>query len=407
MTIPLRLSASSKTRVAHLVSLKNLGGVERFFTRFYTHHVPALDHHVLLQTDGIHPLLKPAYAASRARVHSMKGPKGLKIPRLAMPLRHLWQRRVLDQHNIEAILVWNKISNHPVAFPDNRPVVHYERGAAWLAEASSSADHYLRRIDGVVCNSFAALRFLQLKWGLSESIPHCVLHNSIMLPGARSAHPADRFRLGFSGRLTALKAPVVALESFAELKKSCPHAEFWIAGQGPMRPVLETLVARWGLQESVTFCGLLDDMSDFYASLDAFICPSWREPFGNVVQEALAHGVPVIGGAVDGIAEQIVSGENGVLLTPSRNRQALAQYGEICIQGPREVYSPLEDNIVEAGILEPGEVAACLAQWAESPALRKQLGDQGRTRVKRDFNLDRYGERLADFMHGIVHGPAS
>ncbi|SPJ32909.1 hypothetical protein KSP9073_00911 [Kushneria phyllosphaerae] len=125
------------------------------------------------------------------------------------------------------------------------------------------------------------------------------------------------------------------------------------------------------------------------------------------MQEALAHGVPVVGGAVDGIAEQIVTGENGTLLTPSRNRHALAQYGEICTQGPREVYSPLEDNIVEAGILEPAEVAACLVQWAETPALRRQLGQQARVRVQRDFDLDWYGERLDDFMQGIVHGPTS
>ncbi|SPJ32908.1 hypothetical protein KSP9073_00910 [Kushneria phyllosphaerae] len=165
VTTPLTTPVFSKPRVAHLVSLKNLGGVERSFARFYTHHVPSLDHHVLLQTDGIHPLLKPDLAAFKSRIHGIKGPASLKIPRLARPLRHAWQRRVLEQQSIDAILVWNKISNHPMVFPNDMRVVHYEHGTAWLAKDSPSARAYLGRIDGVVCNSFAALRLLQIKWG--------------------------------------------------------------------------------------------------------------------------------------------------------------------------------------------------------------------------------------------------
>lgn len=389
---------SRDLRIGHLVSLKNLGGVERYFTRFYTRHAPRHDHHVLLQTDDVHELLKPAYQPYAARIHSIKGPAGFKIPRPLASLRRRYQKRLLASRNIDAILVWNKIINHPLAFPDHLPLVHFERGSAWLAEDAASIRNYLARIDGVLCNSYAGLRILQLKWNVSESIPHQVLQNAISLPEVQSDHPEHRFRVGFAGRLTALKAPVVALESFAELKARCPHAEFWIAGKGPMEPILKEQVRHWGLEDSVRFCGLVDDMAEFYTSLDAFICPSWREPFGNVVQEALAYGVPTIAGDVDGMPELVSTGENGSILTPSRPRQSLAQYGDAVIKGPRDVYSPSQDRIVEAGVLEPAEVADCLEHWARNPMLRRQLGQKARDRVLRDFDLDVYGDRLATFM---------
>ena len=94
---------------------------------------------------------------------------------------------------------------------------------------------------------------------------------------------------------------MIAIEALRDLKVSVPHAELWIAGTGTLEAALKSLVIEWGLEDSVRFCGLLSDMSEFYSFLDAFICPSWREPFGNVVQEALAHGVPAIVGNVDGL----------------------------------------------------------------------------------------------------------
>ncbi|MHB0774452.1 glycosyltransferase family 4 protein [Halomonas sp. WWR20] len=397
------VSALQGPRIGHLVSLRNLGGIERYFTRFFTHYAAQYDHHVLKQTDALHPLLRPAYAGLEAhRLHSLKGPRGIKIPRPFTQLRGVYQQRMLQNLEIEAILVWGKIMNHPLFFPDTIPVVHFERGSAWLADDQPSLRRYLARLDGVLGNSHAALRMLQLKWGLDTQLPSRVLYNTIELPERQAAHSPDRFRLGFAGRLVALKAPMVALEAFAELKVRCPHAELWIAGEGPLESLLREQARRWGLEASVRFCGLVDDMASFYCGLDAFICPSWREPFGNVAQEALAHGVPTLVGCVDGLAEQVVHEENGAVLLPRRARHELGRYGRECLQGPDEVYAPDRDAIVQAGILEPSEVAQVLAEWAESPELRRRMGRQARTRIARDFNIAHYGAELVDFMDDIA-----
>ncbi|WP_177223392.1 glycosyltransferase family 4 protein [Modicisalibacter xianhensis] len=282
------------------------------------------------------------------------------------------------------------------------PVVHFERGSAWLVNDQPALHTYLKRLDGALCNSHAALRMLHLKWELSTDLPSRVLYNSIELPANHAVHPEGRFRLGFAGRLVPLKAPMVALEVFAELKTQHPHAEFWIAGEGALEDTLRKQAKQWGLEDSVRFCGLVDDMASFYSSLDAFICPSWREPFGNVAQEALAYGVPTLVGAVDGLAEQVRDGDNGAVLSPRRERRELGKYGQACLQGPDEVYSPEQDAIVQAGILEPEEAARVLGEWAENPALRREMGAKARTRIRDEFNIDQYGQQLVGFMSEVI-----
>ncbi|MCG7598281.1 glycosyltransferase family 4 protein [Halomonas sp. McH1-25] len=390
-------------RIGHLVSLKNLGGIERYFTRYFSRFAAEYDQHILKQTDGIHPLLEPYYKQHAAgRIHSIKGPGFVKIPRAFHNIRSRYQRSLLERLGIEAILVWGKIVNHPLRFPDNTPVVHFERGSAWLVDDQPALHTYLKRLDGALCNSHAALRMLQLKWGLSSELPSRVLYNTIELPSNHALHPEGRFRLGFAGRLVPLKAPMVALEAFAGLKTQYPQAEFWIAGEGPLEGTLRKQAKQWGLEGSVRFCGLVDDMASFYSSLDAFICPSWREPFGNVAQEALAYGVPTLVGAVDGLAEQVQDGVNGAVLSPRRNRHELGKYGQACLQGPDEVYSPERDAIVQAGIIEPEETARVLGEWAGNPARRREMGARARARIRDEFNIDQYGQQLVGFMSEVI-----
>jgi glycosyltransferase involved in cell wall biosynthesis len=54
-----------------------------------------------------------------------------------------------------------------------------------------------------------------------------------------------------------------------------------------------------------------------------FVCPSRREPFANVILEALAAGVPVVASAVGGNTELVHHEKHG-LLFPAEDEQALA-----------------------------------------------------------------------------------
>jgi glycosyltransferase involved in cell wall biosynthesis len=87
--------------------------------------------------------------------------------------------------------------------------------------------------------------------------------------------------------------------------------------------------------------------------------PSWEEPFGRVVVEALASGVPVAATRVGGPAEIFTHGEEGLLLPPRRPE------------------------------LWADEVGRLLGR----PELRLKMGRRGRARAA-DFGLEAHVEAI-------------
>lgn len=69
-----------------------------------------------------------------------------------------------------------------------------------------------------------------------------------------------------------------------------------LVGDGPDRPACEDLAAGLQLGRKVLFHGRLAraDIDRFYREADIFVFPSYREPGGHVVMEAMAHSLPVI-----------------------------------------------------------------------------------------------------------------
>lgn len=393
----------SQPKIGHLVSLRNLGGVERHFSRFFTTMLEAgNDYHVLPMTDRIHPIVQEELSDHFWRIHSVKGPRGINLPKQIPWLRSTYQRKLLKSLTLEQLVIWNKYRNFPIALPNDVPIVHFERGSAWFIEPAPDIQRYVERWSGVFCNSHASLRMLQLKLGLSEECPALVARNAMSLPQVTATHDGDVFRLGFAGRLTALRAPVVALETIRLLRETHANVELHIAGDGPLRPPLQALVTRWGLADVVTFHGAVKEMSEFYCTLDAFICPSWREPFGNVVQEALAHGVPTIVGNVDGLPEQVIAGENGAVLPTIRSIGELAEH-DLAFVGPEvRVYSPDEDAIVAARVISPVAAAEVLDKWIASPELRCEMGRRARQILAERFDYPDYCSAVGDFLDRLA-----
>lgn len=96
---------------------------------------------------------------------------------------------------------------------------------------------------------------------------------------------------------------------------------------------LRQLVADLGLQDHVIFAGERDDAPTVLKASDALLVPSWEEPFGRSVIEAMAMRVPVIATNVGGPCEIIDSGIDGVLLPP-RDPQGWAAAIERMIAEP-------------------------------------------------------------------------
>lgn len=79
---------------------------------------------------------------------------------------------------------------------------------------------------------------------------------------------------------------------------------------------LRRLAVHLGISDRVIWAGQRDDIADVLAALDVVIHPATEEPFGRVVLEALALGVPVVAANAAGPAEIIEHRQSGLLVAP-------------------------------------------------------------------------------------------
>ncbi|MBW4619777.1 MAG: glycosyltransferase family 4 protein [Cyanosarcina radialis HA8281-LM2] len=101
-----------------------------------------------------------------------------------------------------------------------------------------------------------------------------------------------------------------------------PQLHLVVVGDRSGSPYPE-LAAKLGLSDRVHFLGYRPDISEIMKAVDLFVFPSRYEPFGMVVSEAMASGLPVIITATAGAAE-IVTPECGLVLPESEDAGALA-----------------------------------------------------------------------------------
>lgn len=142
-----------------------------------------------------------------------------------------------------------------------------------------------------------------------------VKHNFVDLPTGGRARPDDI--VVFAGRLTVAKGVpllMAAWDRYASRPGS--RLRLMVAGVGP----LEDEVRRWAAgHPSVEWLGMLDrtECASLMARARACVVPSqWEEPFGLVVAESMAAGVPPIASSQGSLSELITDGVDGVLVPP-------------------------------------------------------------------------------------------
>jgi len=130
-------------------------------------------------------------------------------------------------------------------------------------------------------------------------------------------------RIAIVGALNAFKRPDLGLRAFAHLRKELPGARLVLAGDGPMRPDLETLCRELRLGDSVEFLGYRAALPEVLAECHVCWHVSRSEGFGLAVAEAMATGLPVVGMDVPGVRDLLGEGNAG-LLVPESDPVALA-----------------------------------------------------------------------------------
>jgi glycosyltransferase involved in cell wall biosynthesis len=174
----------------------------------------------------------------------------------------------------------------------------------------------LPRFDHLLAVSSAGAQEVARRYHLE---PPEVLRPPIAQP-ARPTSPTDRstrrkaaalpetFLLGIVGRVQADKGHDAALRLTARLRAAGHPIHLVVIGQGPNSAAVQRLSRRLQISEAVSFLGWRDDADQLIPLLDAVIMPSRHEGMPLTALQAAAARVPVIGYAVDGLAELLPEG---------------------------------------------------------------------------------------------------
>ena len=99
---------------------------------------------------------------------------------------------------------------------------------------------------------------------------------------------------GHVGRFTEAKNHPFLIEAFRIITETLPDAQLMLVGRGETEGAIRHLVKEKGLEDSVHFLGVRDDIPQIMAAMDVFLFPSIQEGLGIVAIEAQASGLPCL-----------------------------------------------------------------------------------------------------------------
>jgi glycosyltransferase involved in cell wall biosynthesis len=176
-----------------------------------------------------------------------------------------------------------------------------------------------RRMDRVVAISRFTAERAERALGLSGV---AILNNAVdtvrFSPGPAPADLERRLpprpRILTVSRLNAregYKGVDVVLKALGDVK-----ASYVVVGAGSDVPRLERLARELGVPAHFHGRATDEELPDLYRACDVYVMPSRGEGFGYVFLEALATGLPVVAGNVDGSGEALADGELGLMVDP-------------------------------------------------------------------------------------------
>lgn len=153
---------------------------------------------------------------------------------------------------------------------------------------------------------------------------------------ARHRIPADAFVILIPARIDPQKNQVFAARLLSRMRAIRPDVHLVLAGpctdQDYARQ-LEDQIQRSGLAAHITRTGGLSgtgqELVDAYHAADLLLLPSLHEPFGVVILEAWASGLPVVASRVGGIPSFVEDGRDGLLFAPDDERSCLEAFQKI------------------------------------------------------------------------------
>lgn len=180
-----------------------------------------------------------------------------------------------------------------------------------------------------------AADFLESSIDVSGVIPvSCGIDASQYTPvlGAR-----DQNRVIFVGRLTAEKQVEVILQAMTKLDPAL-GTTFDIVGGGDQRKQLESLAAKLGLADRVTFHGRTSDeeLRALLSRASLFVIASIAELQSIATMEAMASALPIVAADAVALPHLVHDGENGYLFPPGDADALAARLTDVLTAEPAE-----------------------------------------------------------------------
>jgi len=275
--------------------------------------------------------LADAAQEAGARVVALPGPHERSYPRVLASFLAGHRVDVLHWH---AGWGWEDDSIARVADEADVPALVLTHHFPFLLHKRSKAD-LLRtrtgRVDARIAVS-EGQRASYLRLGIPES-GFATVPNGVRPRGPGPGRTRAREALGLAdddlvvmtvGRLTNMKGQRYLVEAAAMLRPDFPRLKVVVIGDGELRPELESLVLRHGLQDVVLLPGHREDARQLLDAADVFALSSTSEGMPLVLLEAMDAGLPVVATRIIG-AEEVVLHEETGLVAPPKNADALAE----------------------------------------------------------------------------------
>jgi glycosyltransferase involved in cell wall biosynthesis len=192
--------------------------------------------------------------------------------------------------------------------------------------------------------------------------------------------PEETLLMTLVGQITPWKGQEEAIRALAVVRNTYPNANLLLVGEPKFTSsatrydnrtylrALHDLVRELRLEAAVHFLGEQERVPDILGASDVALLPSWDEPFGRAVVEAMAMGCPVIATAVGGPAEIVRDGLDGLLVPPRR----------------------------------PEVLARAIIGLLDSPDLRMAMGVAARQAALARFGHGRHGEEVATIYRDVL-----
>jgi glycosyltransferase involved in cell wall biosynthesis len=124
-------------------------------------------------------------------------------------------------------------------------------------------------------------------------------------------------------RVSKWKRHDLVLSAFEELAAAYPKTHLVFLGAKDKREPdwweylsIKTMESQFS--ERIHWVGQVEDVRPWYRAACMMVLPSENEPFGRVIVEAMASGVPVIAARSGGVPEIVNHGQEGLLVTPGK-----------------------------------------------------------------------------------------